>query len=451
MKQSSYLMIAFLLLGGCSERRKPVAMKSKDLGPSVVVIDKRPPPSDSTLLNRPTRLFDEEKEPDNSMKEAQPVLPGHGMKGTLELPSTEKQKADEDWYSFLVGPEPGGPALGEGDVVLEVATRAMDAGRAAPSFFLCIEDCKTPLAIGGGRIGESLMMPNFSARIAQTVYVHIDKMAMPKVVRPGTKDPAPPSEALAYELTILVRPATARSEREPNDTKETVNPIEENVDWEGHYSRARDEDYFKVKGGAAEAILRVELSAVGGVVPGIIFVPGDVKGTVQIRGNKGEELRIRNLPLSRGLDSLLGVRNLEGRNEAVPYVLRLSTEAPIEGAEREPNDRLQEAQTLVLPDGNGTLAVSGFLWANDADTFAIAGPDDATYQVELSVPSKVDLKIERLSSTGQVITKIDKGGVGKSEVLDREVRSATPIIRIRGRSKDVLFDEPYTLTLRRLP
>lgn len=441
MKSRSLLIAGLLLLGGCPERRKPVPLKSKDLGPSVVVIDKRPatpPPVGGVAV--PTLPLDDEKEPDDTRAQAQPMTPGRGIKGRIELPPSDKKlKADEDWYSLVV------PAAGEGDVLLEVVIRAVDGKRAAPSFALCADDCKTLFSVAGGKVGEPLAMPNYATRAGQTIYVRVDRLPAPKPGRETAKDPGPPppTEPLAYELYVVASAAPAHSEREPNDSKDTASPIEENVDWEGRYSRLRDEDYYAWKGGASDAIGRVELSAVPGVTPQITW------GTLVIKGQRGEELRLRNLPLPANSDGRLIVRNADGRNEAQAYVLRLSSEAPLEGAEREPNDKLEEAHKLPLPDAGGSLVVSGFLWSGDADTYRIEGPDDARYQLELAVPARADLRLERLSATGQVVNKVDQGGAGKTEQLGPELVSTTPLVRVRGRAKDVLFDEPYTLTLRR--
>lgn len=449
-KHAAWVCALALLGSGCPERRKPIALKSKDLGPSVVVVDRNTsqPKIDPTRPELPSLPLDDEKEPDNSLKEAQPITPGRGVRGVLDAPPTEpKQKGDEDWYSFMV------PAAGEGPVRLSVAVRAVDAKLAAPKFMLCTDDCSTIYAVSGAKPGETLTMPNFTLDAGRTLFVRIDKQNIPTASSkrvPKDLQPAPPGP-IAYELTIVASASTASAEHEPNDSKETAGPIEVGKDWEGYYSRARDEDYYKVKGGATDTLLRVELSAVPGVVPYVWFVGGDAKGTVQARGNKGEELRMRNVPFPKSFDSLLGVRNVEGRNEAMPYVLRISEEAPLgDGAEIEPNDKVDEAQKLTLPEVGGKLAVSGFLWANDQDTFRIEGPDEAVYRVELTVPGKADLRIERLSSTGTVVTKVDQGGAGKAETIEREVRSATPLLRVRGRAKDVLFDEPYTLTLSRI-
>jgi hypothetical protein len=165
------------------------------------------------------------------------------------------------------------------------------------------------------------------------------------------------------------------------------------------------------------------------------------------RSGRGEELRLRNVGVPSGDQPIwVQLKAVEGKSVDGRWVLRLSWEAPLEGAEREPNDTVAQAMALSL---SGQSTVSGFLWPGDADVYKVTGTEDALLGAELEGVDRVNLKLERIAPDGRVLAKADEGGTGKPERMPPFPigKGEEVFLKVSARARDTAFDAPYRLTL----
>jgi hypothetical protein len=407
-----------LVLCGCSERRRPLAVAG-DAGPSVVVVDP------IQQKRAPLPLVDEQ-EPDDDLGHAQPLEPGKGVKGALAAAN------DKDFFSFI------DQMSGQG----VVRDGGFDEARIEVSGVKDVDLILEALDGDGKRLwlandagaGEAETIPNLAVEPGHTYYLKV-------TAKSGSGGP--------YELTVRSAAAPAGDEREPNDDAPHATALEAIADESGFFGRKRDEDWLLLpKLPVENGTLRVELSPVEGVAPSVKLVQGappNGKTIAEARGGKGDELRMRNLGVPAGQPwTWLVLKANEGRNAEIRWALRLQNEPPLDGAEREPNDTAEVATPIALA---GAARMSGFLWPGDADVYRVTGaPADGLVTVELDGLPGVDLKLERLGADGKSLVKADDGGPGKGEALP-PWPGGDFLVRVTARSRDSVFDAPYSLSL----
>ena len=430
MKRSSLLLV--LALSGCPERRKPIAIHG-DAGPAVVVVEPSALRPQSLLAQV---VLVDEKEPDDDVAHAQPLEPGKGIKGTLAAAHLVKGKpaSDEDFYSWTEGGSgsDGGASFHEARVTLggvagvDLILEALDG------------DGKRLVVANEGGAGEGEVIANLAVDPGHTYYLR---------VRAGGTPPSPSVESAPYQLVMQSAPAPFGAEREPNDDAAHATTLEGMSEASGFFGRRRDEDWLRLPvhlaEGAAGGILRVELGAVDGVAPQLKIANG-AELLASARAPKGDELRLRNVGVPAGVETLLvDVKAAEGKNADARWLLKVGVEAPLDGAEKEPNDSVDKANPVLAGQ-----TVAGFLWAGDADCFCLA--DDPANLVRIAVEGLegVDLKLDRLGRDGKVTAHADDGGAGKPELLPPAPGGC---VRVTARARDVAFDAPYRLTFTAVP
>jgi hypothetical protein len=424
------LLVALLLCAGCPERRKPIAIKG-DAGPAVVVVEpgaRKPPVI-------PTMPLADEKEPDDDVAHAQPMEAGKGMKGTIGPSHLVKGKpmGDEDVYSWTEGGEPsvdGGVGFHEARINLsgvagvDLVLEALDG------------DGKRLLVANEGGAGEPEVLTNLAVEPGHTYYLRVKAAGTP-----------PAAESAPYELTLVTVPAPGSAEREPNDTAAQATEVPAMGNTVGYYGRKRDEDWLKVpvrlgtpgQGG----ILRIELQPVDGVAQ-LIKVQAGTAVLASARAPKGEELRLRNVTVPSGVETLLvQLKAAEGKNLDLRWQLGVGVEPPLEGAEVEPNDTVDKANPATLGQ-----TVSGFLWPGDADVYCLAEDPNNLVRASLEGLENIDLKLDRIGKDGKVQAHADDGGAGKPETLPPAPGGC---VRVTARAKDSAFDAPYRLTFTAVP
>jgi hypothetical protein len=421
------LGVVLLLVAGCPERRKPIALKG-DAGPAVVVVEpggRKPPPTETVPLL-------DEKEPDDDLAHAQPLELGKGITGTLAPAHLVKGKpqSDEDFYTWTEGGTPGA----DGGVSFHQARISLSAVANVDLILEALDgDGKRLLVASEGGAGEPEVLPNLAVDPGHTYYLRVRGT-------PVTAESAP------YRLTMVTTVPTGQAEREPNDTAAQATELSMMSQVSGFYGKKHDEDWLKLplhlgtpgQGG----ILRIELVPVEGVAQQIKVQAGnDVLATA--RAPKGEELRLRNVTVPAVDSILVQLRAAEGKNLDVPWQMSIGVEGPLDGAESEPNDTVEKANPVTLGQ-----TVSGFLWPGDADVFCLAA--DANNLVGASVEGLegVDLKLDRVGRDGKLQARADDGGAGKPESLP----PATPgCVRVSARARDSAFDAPYRLSFTAVP
>jgi hypothetical protein len=411
-----------LALGGCAEHgRKPIKV---DAGPAVVVVDPGP--------RRPAQVVPlvDEKEPDDDLPHAQPFEAGKGIRGTIGPAHLVKGKpaSDEDLYSFV---DSGGGADGgfnevrvqlSGVAGVDLVLEALDG------------DGKRLVVANEGAAGEPEVIPNLATQPGHTYYLRVRAAGTPPAV-----------ESAPYELTVQSSRAPVGAEREPNDDEAHATQLPSLADVSGYYGRRRDEDWLRLPpvDPGKEATLRLELTAVDGVTPQLrVLLPGGKQVLANARGGRGDELRLRNVSVPGGVAPLVVLKAIEGRNLDLRWSLKLGVEAPLDGAEHEPNDTIESANPIGEPP------LSGFLWPGDADFYCSpAGPSpDSLSTFELEPVEGIDLKLDEVAPGGKVVVHADDNGVGKGEALPPG--PARRCVRVSARAKDSAFDAPYRLTLR---
>ena len=417
------------LVAGCPERRQPISVRG-DAGPSVVIVD----PIKHPVALPPVALADE-LEPDDDLEHAQPMEAGKGIRGTIGAPQTVKGKprADVDYYSWL---EPGAPSIDGGGVGFNEARVELSGvgGLDLVLEVLAGDGTKLWTANDAG-VGEPEIVPNLALEPGHTYYLRVRALG-------DKSDPAHP-----YELVVRSTQAPAGAEREPNDDAARATPLAAIGDANGFYGRRRDEDWLKLPpppsfAGAAP-ILRIELGPVEGVAPELKVFSGTAL-LAAARAGRGEELRLRNVGLPAVENLLVMLKAAEGRNPLERWTIKLGVEAPLDGAEREPNDTLDHAQAIAL---EGAQPIAGFLWPGDVDLYRVTGAGDALYTAELDGLEHVDLKLDRLGPDGKSLAHADDNGVGQGERLPPMALGAAAILRVTARARDTAFDAPYRLTV----
>ena len=419
------LLPILVLLFGCRERRKPIAIAG-DAGPAVVVVDPTPHKLAAALPQVP--LVDE-KEPDDDLAHAQPLEPQKGIKGTLAAAHVVKGKpaSDVDVYVFT---EMG--AGGDGGARFHEA-RITLAGVAGVDLVLTALDGdgkKLAVANEGGA-GEGEILPNLAVEPGRTYYLEVKAAGAP-----------PAAETAPYQLVMQSQPAPAGAEKEPNDDAAPATQLESMSEASGFYGKRHDEDFLAlpVQLPGAGGILRVELGAVDGVAP-LLKISNDKEVIAAARAPKGEELRLRNVGVPPGASRLIvELKAAEGKNLDARWLIKVGVEPPLEGAEKEPNDGVAQANAVQAGQ-----SLSGFLWPGDADVYCIA---QEFVLVEADGLEGVDLKLDRLTPQGKVLQHADDAGTGKGEKLP-PVPGAS-CVRVSGRARDAAFDAPYRISFREI-
>jgi hypothetical protein len=423
-----------LLVGGCPERRKPIALKG-DAGPAVVVVEPNQNHPQNLLQQVP--LVDE-KEPDDDVAHAQPLEAGKGIKGTIAAAHLVKGKpaSDEDFFSWTEGGAAGdaGARFHEARITLggvagvDLMLEALDG------------DGKRLWLANEGAAGEGETIVNLAVEPGSTYYVRVRAAGTP-----------PSAETAPYQLVVQSAPAPAGAEHEPNDDAAHATALSDMSQASGFWGRKHDEDWLQLPvhlpEGASGGILRVELSAVDGVAPQIKVTAGaDVLASA--RGQKGDELRLRNVGVPASASSLsVQLRAGEGKNLEARWLLKVGVEPPLSGSgeavEQEPNDSVEKANAAVAGQ-----TVSGFLWPGDADVFCL--PEDAQTLVRAAIEPMegVDFKLDRLGRDGKVRAHADDAGAGKAESLPPAPGGC---VRVTARGKDTAFDAPYRLSFVAMP
>jgi hypothetical protein len=429
-----YALTLLLLVAGCPERRKPIALKG-DAGPAVVVVEPNQNHPQNVLLQVPLA---DEKEPDDDLAHAQPLEAGKGIKGTIAAAHLVKGKpaSDEDFYSWTEG-----GAAGDGGARFHEARLTLGGVAGVDLMLEALDgDGKRLWLANEGAVGEGETIANLAVDPGSTYYVRVRAAGTP-----------PAAETAPYQLVVQSAAAPAGAEREPNDDAAHPTMLADMSQASGFWGRKHDEDWLllpvHLPEGANGGILRVELSAVDGVAPQIkVMAGGDALASA--RGQKGDELRLRNVGVTGGTTSLLvQLRAGEGKNLEARWLLKVGVEPPLSGSdqlvEQEPNDSVEKANTAAAGQ-----TLSGFLWPGDADVFCL--PEDAQTLVRAAVEAMegVDFKLDRLGRDGRVRAHADEGGAGKPETLPPAPGGC---VRVTARGKDSVFDAPYRLSFVAVP
>lgn len=416
-----------LLLAGCP-RHSHVSPRG-DGGPSVVVVDRAP----AGHKGDDATVYVDEVEP-NDVAAPQRIDPAKGIRGKLTA-AGDAGAPDADVFQFEVAR----PGLGA-----PMPTRSARVELVGPPGLLHLwagtsgsKGVTADPVADGAR--ERLVIPNLCVvRGEQPAGDEggASKVTIKVLRRRGTVAEAP------YQLRVSLVPNDAREE-EPNDDRAAANQAEAPSGLSGYYGRGHDEDWFRlgVRGGDAGVVeggsVRLELTAVEGVAPGLRIADAAGKTIAEAQGGVGDELRLRNAPMG----AWLVVRADKGFNVDEGWTLAVALEPPVAGAEREPNNTVATANPLDGASGS----IAGFLWPGDADVYRFHADAPGFLRVEVTPPERVDARLDRLTAAGGSTLRADEGKAGKSERFEALPVSGDVLVRVTGRGRESAFDAPYTL------
>lgn len=417
--------VALGILTGCPDRDPVVDAGVPDAGPRVLV----------------------DKEPNDSPENAVAVTGTSVVNGTL---SSDPTKPDEDWFSLsaadqqvadlTLGPIPGVDAKLE---VLDV-------------------DRNLLVAVNTGGEGKEERLPNLAVR--DQIFVRVVS--------------AKKGSGGSYTLDIVMRPAEAGAELEPNDRAVDAISLPFGQSLSATLAHAGDSDWVRLElpqpevaeagteaprvedAGAAEVVvadadagdavapqvpvappvvaetapsvaLKIDLSGVPEVALEVQVLSAAEAPLFTIKGEPGAPLSLRNIGV-RESDRMVylviksgwtgvGKDAKRGFDPDVPYTLTVTQEEAGANAELEPNDEVFKA--TPLPE-NGFR--QGFLSPKtDLDYFVIRPAEPSLIRSQLSGVDRVDLVLSVIqpasedgSSPEKVLLKANDGALKEPEYLN---------------------------------
>jgi hypothetical protein len=435
-----------------------------DAGAAVVLVDRdaSPAPADAA----PALPTVDEREPNDTLPQAQPLEPGRAVRGFMH--ASQAKRGDVDLYRLTlpVAAAPGAPgappvppptprfapfpglARGLGSQpASQPAPRPAQVDRTlvavqltgVPGVDLVLEvldgNGELLLGVNDGKAGAGESIPNLGLA-AGTYYVRVRQL--------GKKPVA--DETHPYLLTVTAGPLGPGEEIEPNDKPAWATELLPGAEVTGFLGWRKDEDWYRVPLTASPeaGTLRVDYQGVAGVAASVTVVDSIQTKIAEAKGGRGERVALRNVALKQGEPAVFVVlRSLGGRSAELRYSLRVAIDLPGEPTEIEPND--DRAHATPLAGAGGALA--GYLAApGDVDWFRLTSDAPVLARVEVTCPERVDLKLAVHDQNGVELGRVDEGGRREPEVLVNVPVKGTVFVRVYGRPGDANPDEPYRLT-----
>jgi len=408
--------------------------------------DEEPPAADAaTGPEKPALKEVTEAEPNEKTDQAMEIKEGCIVTASLEAAPGEKKRA-RDWYKIA----PAGK-----QVVRITATGIADEDL---NLAFLDADKNDMMTVDSGGPGEGETFPNLT--VDREVYLRVY----------GSRG----GKGGAYKLTVEMTEPVDGQEEEFNGRYSRANPLEIGGRVQGYLGAKSDEDWYllELKELPTGSVLRVDLTGVEGVRFNLGVLDKDRRPLMEAKGEEaGQGVVIRNLgvpgtpesvyllvksdwvsaPKPRKADRTFNVQAL--------YSLGISSEAGGDDLEREPNDKAEEAITLL--DGQ---KIRGYLSPpGDIDWYAIEVERPSLLSAELSALDRVDLKFcvvdpeKKDQSKDFELVKIDNAKDNEEEKLTNcALKPGKNFVRVEAAWKKVdnkwvklaeNLDETYTLTL----
>jgi hypothetical protein len=386
-----------------------------------------------------------EVEPNEKTDQAQEIKAGCIVTAKLEAAPGEKKRAS-DWYKIA----PAGKQV----------VRITVSGIAAEDLnFACLDADKNDLmTVDSGGKGAGEIFPNLT--VEREVYLRVY----------GSKG----GPGGAYKLTVEMSDPAEGEEEECNGRYSRANRLSIGDRVQGYLGAKNDEDWylFSLKDLPTGSVLRVDLTEVEGVRFGLEVLDRDRRPIMKTKGDEaGKGIVIRNLGVPGTPESVYLVVKSDWVTAPKPkkadrtfnvqakYSLGVSSEAGGDDLEREPNNKADEAITLL--DGQ---KIRGYLSPpDDEDWYTIEVERPSLLSAELSALDRVDLKIyvvdpeKKDQSKGFELVKIDHAKVNEEEQLTNcALKPGKNYVKVEAAWKKVdgkwvkaveNLDETYSLTL----
>jgi hypothetical protein len=396
-------------------------------------------------LEKPVLKEVAEAEPNEKTDQAMEIKEGCVVTATLEAAVGEKKRA-RDWYRIAP----------DGRQVVRITASGI-AGEDLNLAFLDA-DKNDLMTVDSGGEGAGEVFPNLT--IDREIYMRIYG------ARGGSGG--------AYRLTVEMFAPAEGEEEEDNGRYSRANPLNIGDRVRGYLGAKNDEDWYQLslKELPTGSVLRVDLTGVERVRFGLEVLDSDRRPIMKAKGDEaGDGIVIRNLGLPGTPETVYLVVKSDWVptpkpkkadrtfNPEAKYSLGVSSEAGGDDLEREPNNRADEAATLL--DGQ---KIRGYLSPpDDVDWYAIEVERPSLLSAELSALDRVDLKIyvvdpEKKDQTKDFeLVKIDHAQVNEEEKLTNcALEPGKNYVRVEAAWKKVddkwvkeaeNLDETYSLTL----
>jgi hypothetical protein len=418
-----------VVLGGCPDKQE----------------EEKPAEETTTEPEKPALKEVAEAEPNEKTDQAMEITEGCIVTASLEAAPGEKKRA-RDWYKLA-------PA---GKQVIKISA----SGIADEDLNLAFldSDKNEMMTVDSGGKGEGEIFPNLT--VDRGVYLRVY----------GSKG----GKGGAYKLTIEMSDPVEGQEEEFNGRYSRANPLNIGDRVQGYLGAKNDEDWYllDLKELPTGSVLRVDLTEVEGVRFGLGVLDKDRRPIMDTKGDEaGKGIVIRNLGLPGTPESAYLVVKSGWVSAPKPkkadrtfnvqtmYSLGVSSEGGGDDLEREPNNKADEAITLL--DGQ---KIRGYLTPpSDVDWYAIEVERPSLLSAELSALDRVDLKIfvvdpeKKDQAKNFELVKIDHAKDNEEEKLTNcALKPGKNYVRVEAAWKKIddkwvkqaeNLDETYSLTL----
>jgi hypothetical protein len=434
-----------------------VRLARADGGSAVELVER---PASAGADAGPTVPTADEREPNNTLAEAQALLPGQAVRGKMN--ASTARRGDVDIFKITItspgptgsgpGPAPAAPPPPAPRPPASQAAGSPPAGRTTvdrtlvalrltgvPGLDLALDVLddrgETLCSVNDGRAGAGEAIPNLGLS-AGSYHVRVRQAG-----RTAGAD-----ETNAYTLSWSTSPLGPGEEIEPNDRAAWATELTPGADVTGYFGWRRDEDWFRVPLAAAPegATLRVDLQGVSTVNASVAVHDSIRTKLIEAKGGRGDKVALRAVTVKKGEPALyVVVRADVGKSHEERYSLRVSLDLPGEPTETEPNDDAARATPLEGPQG----ALAGYVASpGDADWYRLTAATPSLARLEVNGPERVDVKLAVHDAAGKELWRVDEGGRREPELLvDVPVRGQV-FVRVFARPGDANPDEPYRLT-----
>lgn len=387
---------------GCSG--KAGARRSRDAGPSVVIVDRGA--SGVELVA--------EKEPDDETAQVL-ALPG-GAKGAIDKAGDVDKYEVEVTQAGTLSVKLTGVA--DADLALELQDAA--GTRLAQS---------DNGSAGTGEGFPNLVVQPGRYRAVISEFVKKPPKKKPPRSKKGAPDAAPEpvpgartAPSAPYTIEFALGPLPVEGEEiEPNDSAAFASPLALPGSARGFAGWRKDKDFWKVPltGVGEDEALSIDVDGVADVALRVAVLDGTEAVLLERQGKAGEAVALRNVAVRAGEPHYYVTVSATARgNPDEKYEVRAAS-APLElDEETEPNDKPATAGPLAdIPSDGGTRV--GFLGRGDVDMYKL-DPADGPRELHLTVepPAGVDVVLSVVDAQGAPVTaSADAGGAGAPEKL----------------------------------
>ena len=265
----------------------------------------------------------------------------------------------------------------------------------------------------------------------------------------------------SYTLSFRTESRSEFTEIEPNDSLQTATDLDAGVSIEGYLSPMgnwsargrRERDYYKFHIAASnKTVIDVKVTGVPGT--DMVLAVLDNRGALIRRSDSsgmhmGET--ISKLGIRDGGDYYILVhsKNKISGSHTAPYTLRIDVDVYQKGQEMEPNDSIRDAN----PADTGEKITGYFNQQNDKDlySFKIPQPGRYIFSARLKDVTDVDSYIQVFDKNGNRLTSIDLRKAGEAEyIANLPLRSTAydqQFYILVGAKSGSNSDEPYELYL----